>query len=416
MRRSASPFGVSAGPTEVAAVAQRRTQNIGRAEPAGRVGLSARGGPADRLLINLTLTLLVIGIVAVYDASYARSLDTGRIGNDGFYFLKRQALYAAIGILGMIGISRYGYWRLRRIAAPLLLASFALLVLVWVPHVGVLRNGAARWVGHGLFTVQPSELAKLVLIVYLAALLSRVHYRVQSWSEGLSLPLVVIALFVALVEREPDMGTAAIIFLSCVTLLYLAGAHIKQIGVILAVAGVLFMVVLALGPGYRGGRLGTWWDPFAHYKDTGYQMSRGLVAVGSGGIRGVGIGAGREKFYLPEANTDFIFATIAEELGLWGSVGVITLLFLLGRQGFVIARRTRDPFGALLAGGIAAGISWQAVMNVAVVTGAVPATGVPLPFISYGGSSLIFLLLGVGILLNISQHPDRPGRDSASQP
>src|SRR5262249_52340512 len=226
----------------------------------------------------------------------------------------------------------------------------------------------------------------------LAALVSRNAFDIRKFMDGLIVPVAVIGIFAILVEREPDLGTAAILFLASMTVLYLAGAQLKHLGAIAGVAFVMFIMVSVFGHGFRNGRLSSFFSPEKDYYGRGFQVTRGLVAVGSGGVLGVGIGAGREKFYLPEANSDFIFATVAEETGLWGSLIVIGLLFMVGRQGFIIARRTNDPFGSLLAAGIAAMISWQAIINVAVVTHLIPATGVPLPFISFGGSSLLFLL------------------------
>lgn len=369
--------------------------------------------PADTILLNLTLALIVVGVVAVYDSSYARTMDIQKLGNDGAYFLKRQGLYAVLGLLAMMAMSRFGYWKLRRMAGPLILGALVMLLLVYVPHIGTAKNGAHRWIGWGIAQLQPSEFAKLALIIYMGALLSKAAFNVKDLWNGLMVPVSVMGVIALLVEREPDLGTAAIIFLAGMTILYLAGAQLKHLAGITGIAIGLFLIVSLFGHGFRQGRLTTFLHPELDYYGKGYQITRGLVAVGSGGVSGVGIGAGREKFYLPEANTDFIFATIAEETGLWGALLVIGLLFMVGRQGFVIARRTADPFGATLAAGIAAMISWQAVINVAVVTGTVPATGVPLPFVSYGGSSLLFLLTAVGILLNISRHPDMKPREQA---
>ncbi len=364
--------------------------------------------PAAHALVNITLALLVIGIVAVYDASYARSMDLSRNGNDGAYFLKRQAVYAALGIFGLVFVSRFDYSKLRRMAGPLLFLSIILLCTVWMPVIGITKNGAARWIGWKAVQLQPSELVKLTLTIYLAALLSRGTSNIRNFLDGLFVPLAVIGVVVLLVEREPDLGTAGVIGLTSITLLYLAGARKRHLMAIGAAGMALVLAAALFGHGYRQGRLKTFLNPELDYYGRGYQVSRGLVAVGSGGLTGVGLGAGREKFYLPEANTDFIFATIAEETGLWGSLLVIGLLFAIARQGICIGRRTKDPFGALLASGIATMISWQAAINMAVVTGSIPATGVPLPFISYGGSSLLILLVSIGILLNIaSQSGDR---------
>lgn len=370
----------------------------------------------DHWLLNLTLLLMVVGVVAVYDSSYAYSMDRLKTGFDGFYFLKRQAVYAVIGLAAMFAVSRIGYWRLRQLAAPMLLACVVLLLLVWAPVIGHNLNGASRWVGKGMFQFQPSELAKMALVIYLGALLSRPGYNIRSFAQGLMVPLLVMGLVVVLVEREPDMGTAGIIFLASLVMLYLAGAGFRHLAMIVAVASVFFTIAMFFGHRhiFRKDRLTGFVDNKQDIRGRDFQPLHGLYAVGSGGIRGVGIGAGREKFYLPEANTDYIFATIAEETGLVGSVLLVGLLFLLGRQGFVIARRTRDSFGAMLAAGLAAMISLQAVLNLAVVTRLVPPTGIPLPFVSYGGTSLIFLLIAVGILLNISRHPDAPVRGAGS--
>ncbi len=360
----------------------------------------------DHLLFQLTLTLLVVGVVMVYDSSYVRSIDKV---NDGFVFLRRQAIFAGIGLGAMVFMIRYGYWRLRALAAPLLIASLLLLIAVWIPHIGIHKNGASRWIDVKVMQFQPSELAKLALIIYLAGLLARAvdgrSVNIRSFMDGLLPPLLVVGLFVLLVEREPDLGTAAVMALTAMTMLFLAGARKSHLAAISVVGGVL-MLALSMTHGFRGDRLKTFMNPEADIRGKGYQTAHGLLAVGSGGLSGMGFGAGREKYYLPEANTDFIFATIAEETGLWGSTLVVGLLFLTGWRAVVIARRTRDTFGAMLAAGIAAMISWQAIINVGVVTGTLPATGVPLPFISFGGTSLILTLASVGILLNIAQHPE----------
>jgi len=364
--------------------------------------MERRQVPTDYLLFNLTLALLVIGVVMVFDTSYARSMD---FGSDTFVSLRRQAIYAGVGLVAMLLVMRLGYWKLRRWSAILLFIALCGLIAVWIPPIGIERNGAARWIGFGPVQIQPSEFAKLALVLYLAALLSRNLYDIRDFADGLAVPLAVVGLFVILVEREPDMGTAAVIGLSSLTMLYLAGARKRHLLSVCA-AALLLAVVATLAHGYRMDRIIAFTNPEAYYENRGYQLTRGLLAVGSGGLLGLGLGAGREKFYLPEANTDFIFATIAEETGLWGSLLVVGLLFLLGWRGFAIARRTRDTFGAMVAAGISATISWQALLNIGVVTGSIPSTGVPLPFISAGGSSLVFLLVSVGILLNIAQHPE----------
>ena len=366
--------------------------------------------PADQIIFNVTLALLVVGIAAVFDASYARSMDLRNTGNDAFYFLKRQAVYAIVGLGAMFAASRFNYWNLKRIAGPALLGSLVMLLMVWMPVIGLTRNGASRWIGMGPVQLQPSEFAKLALIIYLAAVLCRGAHNIRDFWDGLAAPLAIVGVLVVLVEREPDLGTAFIMLMASLTLLYLAGARRRHLAAIIGGCIVLFIIASMFSHSFRAGRIQTFLNPNADPSGKGYQINHGLIAVGSGGLTGVGLGAGREKFYIPEANTDFIFATIAEETGLVGSLVVLGLLAAVGLQGFRIASRTRDPFGSLLAAGIAAMISWQAIVNVAVVTGSIPATGVPLPLISYGGSSVLFLLIGIGILLNISQHPDASTR------
>jgi cell division protein FtsW len=359
----------------------------------------------DYFLFNVVLALVVLGIVMVYDSSYAQAMARGR---DGFYFLKKQALYAGIGVGAMLAMVRFGYWRLRSMAVPLLILSAVLLFCVWVPGIGIRANGAARWVGRGI-QFQPSELAKLSLIIYLAALMARnmeaKRFDIRSFADGLLAPLTVVAFFCIIIERQPDMGTAAVMGLTCVTMFFFAGARKTHLAAVCG-AALCLAVVMTMSHGFRGNRIKAWLDPEAQKQGVAYQVYHSLVAVGTGGVVGVGIGAGREKFYIPESNTDFIFATIAEETGLIGSVLVIGLMGCVSWRALVIARRTRDPFGSLLAAGIGAQVSWQAILNIAVVTASVPATGVPLPFISFGGTSLIFLLISVGILLNVGQHPD----------
>jgi cell division protein FtsW len=307
-------------------------------------------------------------------------------------------------------MARYGYWRLRQIAVPLMALSLALLLAVWLPHIGVRENNASRWLKFGPVQFQPSELAKMALILYISALLSRPHCRIRTVGDGIGPPLFVTMITVVLIEREPDLGTAVVLFLAVVTVLYLAGARKRHLVTVLAAAG-LAVILLGLGQGHRQGRIWEFLHPGKDKEGIGYQIFHSRLAIGSGEVLGVGLGHGREKYYLPQSESDFVFATLAEELGFLWTVPVLGLLCLVGWRGMRIAWGTRDRFGSLLAGGIAALISWQALINIAVATGSIPATGVPLPFISYGSTSMVLLLAGVGILLNIAQHPTPPGQD-----
>ncbi len=365
--------------------------------------------PVDRLLFAATLALLVIGLWMVFDSSYVKTLDSPKLGNDAFFFVKRQAVGAIVGLFALFTLMRVGYWNLRRLAVPLMLLGLGLLCTVWLPHIGINENHANRWVAFGPIRFQPSEFAKLSLILYLAALLSRPHGNVRELSEGLGPPLTITAFYLILIEREPDLGTAFVLFLAVLTQCFLAGARKRHLLLVCAVGG-LAVLLLGFGFGHRSGRITAFLHPDKDRQGIGYQIFHSELAIGSGGLFGTGLGQGKQKYFLPQGNSDFIFATLAEELGLFRTVPVLLLLCLVGWRGFRIACQTKDRFGALLAAGIAALISWQALINVAVATASIPATGVPLPFISYGSSSLVFLLAGIGILLNIAQHPLPPGQ------
>jgi cell division protein FtsW len=369
--------------------------------------------PLDLWLFGFTLLLIVIGLWMVFDSSYAKTLDSTKLGHDAFYFLKKQAFGAVLGIAAMFGVLKLGYARLRSIAVPLMFVSIVLLCFVWIPHVGIRQNNANRWINLGFIQFQPSELTKLALVLYIARLLSRPKADAELHETRLGPPLFMTAIAVLLIEREPDLGTAAVLFVSVMTQLFLAGARKRHLAAILGAVALLGAFVLLIGmatgksshaSGYRAGRITTFLHPDADKKGNGYQVFHSRLAVGSGGWTGMGFGQGKEKLYLPQANTDFIAATVAEETGFAGMVTLLTLLLVVGWRGFHIAYHARERFGALLAGGIVSLICWQALVNIAVATASIPATGVPLPFISFGSSSLIFLLTGIGILLSIAQH------------
>lgn len=365
--------------------------------------------PVDHILFGSMLALIVIGLCMVFDASYVKTLDSAKMGHDAFFFVKRQAVGVGVGLLALFGMMRFGYWRLRALAFPLMVFGMALLAAVYLPHLGIRENNAVRWLNLGPLRFQPSELAKLTLILYLAKMLSRRDCDVRDLATGLGPGLFVTALYLILIEREPDLGTAFVLFLAALTQLFLAGARKRHLLGICAATG---MAVLLMGFawGHRTGRIKAFLHPEQDVQGIGYQTFHSRLAVGSGGWFGVGLGAGREKYYLPQGNSDFIFATLAEEMGFFCTAPVLALLCLLGWRGFRIATQTKDRFGALLASGIAALISWQALLNIAVATNSIPATGVPLPFISFGSSSMVFLMAGIGLLLNIAQHPTPPGQ------
>lgn len=362
--------------------------------------------PVDVLLFGTMLALIVIGLLMVVDSSYVKTLDSLHKGFDAYYDLKKQIGGVLFGLLGMATVMRLGYWRIKQWAVPLVVFGAVLLLAVWFPHIGQHDNGAARWVKIGI-RFQPSEIAKLTLLIYVAAQLARPACNIKHLTEGLGPTLCVAGFYLLAIEREPDLGTAVALFFAVLSQLFLAGARRRHIALILTGCGLAAFLVIGMSK-HRQESMSAFLDPGKYEKGIGYQVYHARLAIGSGQWTGMGIGQGREKSYLPESDTDFIFATMAEELGFVWLLPILGLLALIGGRGFWIAYNTKDRFGQILAGGIASLISWQALLNIAVATGSVPATGVPLPFLSFGSTSLVALMVGVGLLLNIAQHPVPP--------
>ena len=357
---------------------------------------TADGRFDQRLLVLVTLGLVAFGLVMVYSATSA----SAAIGNaDPMSFLKRQAVYALLGVVVMAIASRFDYHRLRYLAPPMLLCALALCAAVLVAAPAV--NGAHRWFLVGPASFQPSEVAKLALCLFAAAYLSR--RRPPSTMRELFRPLgLLTGIFCGLVLLEPDLGTTIALCGMMLAIFLVAGVPVRLL---------LVGTVLALGVGsvaiwsepYRRARLFSFLDPWSDAQGAGFQIVQATIGIGSGGLNGKGLGGSVEKIgYLPEAHTDMIFAVIGEELGLIGSALVVGAFAAFGFAGFRVALRCRDPFGKLLASGITALVCGQAAINLAAVLGIAPLTGIPLPFVSYGGSSLVVLLAGVGILLNIA--------------
>jgi cell division protein FtsW len=358
----------------------------------------------SNVLVLVTLALTAFGLVMVYSATSARAVD----GNgQPMYYLTRQALFAGIGLVALIVAARTPYDLWRRISPSLVLIS--LLMLAGVLLIGQSVNGARRWVSLGSFAVQPSEIAKLALAAWVAALLAR-RPTPRSFAE-LGKPLGIVAgIACVLVLVEPDLGTA-------ISIAVMLGAILVVAGLPSGLLARTFGIVVALGAlsiwiePYRRARLFSFLNPWHDAQGAGFQVVQAMIGLGSGGIFGVGIGHGVVKvFDLPEAHTDMIFATIGEELGLVGTAGVILAYAAFGWAGFRIALACKDPFGKLLAVGITVLVSGQAAINLAAVMAIAPLTGITLPFVSYGGSSLIAALCGVGILLNIGSADAAEGR------
>ncbi|HMM20355.1 MAG TPA: stage V sporulation protein E [Selenomonadales bacterium] len=363
--------------------------------------MSVRPKSPDFILFFTVIALLGIGVVMVYSSS---AVSAQVNFSDSYYFLKRQIIWATLGILAMVLTMNIDYHVWRKLAKPILLATLVLLVLVLVPGLGKVVNGARRWLGFGSLYLQPSEIAKLSMVLFSAESLTRNQERIGSFFKGLVPQLAMLLVVFGLILKEPDLGTALAISGTVFVLLFTSGAKISHLAS-LGAAGVAGVIVAIIMEPYRMRRLLAFSDPWADPLDTGYHIIQSLYAIGSGGLFGVGLGRSREKFlYLPEPHTDFIFAILGEELGLIGTVTVIALFFLFAWRGLKVAISAPDIFGSILAVGLTSMIIVQALMNIAVVTASMPITGIPLPFISFGGSALIFTLAGVGILLNISRY------------
>jgi cell division protein FtsW len=350
------------------------------------------------LLVLVTLGLVAFGLVMVYSASSARALLSADAPS---YYLKRQAIYALMGLVALVVLSRVDFHRLRHATNPLLGATFILLVAVLV--IGTAVNGARRWIPIGFMNFQPSELAKLSLALWTAALLAR-RPAPQTLGE-LAKPIgVVVGAACALILVEPDLGTAIAIAIMVCAVLVVSGTRLRLLASAGGIGITVVLLAIWLEP-YRRERIFSFLDPWHDPQGAGFQSVQAMIALGSGGVFGVGLGESVQKiYYLPEASTDMIFAIVGEELGLIGAAGVIAAFAVFAYAGFNIALRCRDPYGKRLAAGITALICGQAAVNVSAVMGLAPLTGIPLPFVSYGGSSLVVGLAAVGILLNIASN------------
>jgi cell division protein FtsW len=319
------------------------------------------------------------------------------------YYLKRQLVWLAIGLAGAYLCYRIEYQHLRKLAPYLLVAAIAGLVLVFVPHVGLGVNGGRRWIGTANLSLEPSEFAKLALLIYLSAMLSSRGERITSLARGLFPLCVPVVIMAVLVLKEPDMGTASLLLFIAFTLFFAAGARLFHLAAIV-LATVPFAALTVLASPYRRARIFAFVDPWKDPLNTGFHIVQSLLALGSGGIFGVGLGASRAKFfYLPEQYTDFIFSVLGEELGLIGTLVVVALFVTLAYRAVKIALAAPDRFGFFLAIGCGAMIAIQAFVNIGVVSSSWPVTGVPLPFISFGGSSLIVNLIAVALIANVGR-------------
>jgi cell division protein FtsW len=372
-----------------------------RASAAKRARRPAKQQPIEyNLLVTATLCLLAAGAVMVYSASSARDLlqDQG----DGSAYLIKYVMYGAIGLAVMYALSRRPLTALDRLTGPVLALSFFLLVAVKLPGVGVEVNGARRWIGAGPLQFQPSELAKLAMVLYAAKLLAQRPKAVLAPKQLLPL-LCVVGMTCLLVASQPDLGTALVIAFTSGALLVAAGMPLRYLAAVVGVAALLIAVFAILEP-YRRARLTSFLDPWADPGNSGFQSVQGQIAIGSGGFLGVGLGQSVQKmFFLPEAHTDFILAILGEELGIAGVWGLLCLYGLIAYAGLRTARNAVGSYAKLLATGLTSLILCQATLNLFAVLGLAPLTGVPLPFISSGSSNLLVLLASMGLLLNVAR-------------
>lgn len=358
-------------------------------------------GSVDFVLFATIMLLLAVGIVMVFSASSYTAGHSKAFKYDYMYFFKRQMLWALIGTVTMIAAEKYDYHKLKRFTFLFMIGTVILLLVVFAfPAI----NGAKRWIRLGPASFQPSEIAKYVIVLYLAQSLDNKGEKIKSFFYGVVPYLLVSGFFAGLILKEKNMSIASVIMIVTLIMLFTAGAKFGQLfGIVIPSLTALGCFFIKSQP-YRYKRFISFLDPFADPQDKGFQLVQSLLALGSGGIWGVGIGRSRQKcYYLPEPHNDFIFSVIGEELGLVGCVFIIILFLIFIWRGIRIAVNAKDTYGTFLAMGITSVIAVQAIINVAVVSGAMPVTGVPLPFVSYGGSSLVFNLIAMGVLLNISR-------------
>lgn len=354
------------------------------------------------MLVTVLLIFIGLGLVTVYSSSAIYAFE--KYGSES-YFLWRQVIWALIGMTAAFFFVLFDHRKLQKWVNPLLILTLAGLVAVLV--VGRQVGGARRWIRIGGVGFQPSEFAKLTMILFVASYCDRKKSKLENFKKGVLPLLLVVAVFCGLILLQPDFGTCSLIFLTCMTMVFIAGGNLKQIFVLAAIAVPLAGLAVWLEP-YRRRRVLAFLNPWENPQGASYQIVQSILALGSGGLTGVGLGDSHSKLlYLPEPHTDFIFPIFGEEFGLAGSWAVIGLFGILAALGFRIAARSANLFSSLLAGGITTLILFQAILNIGMVTGCLPPKGFPLPFFSFGGSSLVVTLASAGILLNISRTAKR---------
>lgn len=356
---------------------------------------------ADSVLLLTTVLLLAIGLVMVFSASFVVAAESM---GDPYYFLKRQALWNAIGLIGLFLFSKINYLVLKRFSLLILFLNFVLLGLVFSPLGTTLGTEAQRWLALGPVILQPAEFSKLAFVIFTAAYMSSRSLNIRHTWTATILPLAIAFVAFVLIQIQPDMGTALVVLAGAFLVVFCAGVPVVR-AVCLSLITIPPVAWVTLQEEYRVQRLFTFFDPWADPTGSGYQIIQSLYALGPGHIFGSGLGQSRQKlFYLPEPHNDFIFAVIGEELGFIGAVAIILLYLLIFWRGYQIAVKAPDLFSSLLATGITFIFGLQVLINIGVVTASVPVTGINLPLISAGGSSVFFTLISIGILLSISRY------------
>lgn len=361
----------------------------------------------DNVLLTVIVVLTVIGIVSVYSAGSERSLAL--YGSAHAMFLN-QLSRAAVGFLLMFGIAQvpYRYWQ--KLAIPAIAVAIVLLLLLFVDSAGHTSKGATRWLKLGPIRFQPSEIARYAAVIFIAAWAHKKGALMERFETGMAIPLGVAVLLAGLILMQPDFSTAALLMVTVVMLLFVAGVKLSHLTMVLSPILVTGFLVVWLSD-YKRERVLTFFAPYKDPSNAGYQILQSWIGLGRGGLFGVGVGESRQKlFFLPDAHTDFIYSIVGEEWGLFGTIGLLVLFIVLIMRGFRVATRCQDPFGSYLAAGITFSIGIYALTNMAIAVGVLPSTGLPLPLISYGGTSLMMTLAALGIVLNISRYQGVKGQ------
>jgi cell division protein FtsW len=386
---------------EEALARQERRQRLQEKEQESR---ELAKGPIDLPFCLLVLLLTAIGLVMLLSASFASAYYKTK-NNDPTYYFTRQTVFAVMGVAVMFFVSKINYQRFRGLAKPLLFVTIILLVLVLIPGIGQLKNNARRWIGIGdLLTFQPSEIAKAAVILYFSDSISKKKDKMRTTRYGILPYLLILGVISVLMMLEPHLSGTVLILTAGAVLMLVGGINLAWVAA--AVGGVCGVAYLMLSGiiKYGQSRIAMWQDPFIDFQGDGYQLAQSLITIGNGGLLGVGLGKSRQKFlYLPEEHNDFIFAIVCDELGLIGATVIMLLFAALILRGYWIALHSRDRFGSLLVVGVTTLVAMQVFLNIGVVTGLLPTTGISLPFFSYGGTALCIQLAEMGIVLSVSR-------------